>query len=186
MAPALTNSLFDTSENQPSCGKIVAVAFDSGVDNVFDYLLPDKLGVVLPGQRLEAPFGRANKLSSGFCVEVKDNQSGKEPKRKLKYIKKVIDAEPLLDAKSLEFGKWLSDFYVCPLGQVLGAMIPAAVKKGTGEKQIKHIFLAERQEYNLRGKKQKQIVEALKNANAFDAASAVDLKSLLEQLDIGN
>jgi primosomal protein N' (replication factor Y) len=185
--PNLDNleSLFDTSENRLPCGKIATVAFDSGVDNVFDYLLPDKLGVVLPGQRLEAPFGRANKLSSGFCVEVKDNQSGKEPKRKLKYIKKVIDSEPLLDGRAIEFGKWLSDFYVCPLGQVLGAMIPAAVKKGTGEKQIKHIFLAERQEYNLRGKKQKQIVEALKNANAFDAVSAVDLKSLLEQLDIG-
>ncbi|MDD5135319.1 MAG: hypothetical protein PHP01_07915 [Phycisphaerae bacterium] len=144
MAPASTNSLFDTSENQQPCGKIATVAFDSGVDNVFDYLLPDKLGVVLPGQRLEAPFGRANKLSSGFCVEVKDNQAGKEPKRRLKFVKKIIDTKPLLDARLLEFGKWLSDFYVCPLGQVLSAMVPAAVKKGTGEKQIKHIFLASR------------------------------------------
>ncbi|MDD5135321.1 MAG: hypothetical protein PHP01_07925, partial [Phycisphaerae bacterium] len=104
MAVPNLGSLFDTSENQQPCGKIATVAFDSGVDNVFDYLLPDRLGEVLPGQRLEAPFGRANKLSSGFCVEVKDNQTGKELKRKLKFVKKIIDTAPLLDARLLEFG----------------------------------------------------------------------------------
>ena len=181
----IINSLFGDSEKEQPCAKIATVAFDSGVDNVFDYLLPDKLGQVIPGQRLEVPFGRANKLSSGFCVEVK-GAGGDSSKRKLKLVKKIIDPEPLLDERLLAFGKWMSDFYVCPLGQVLSAMIPAAVKKGTGEKQIKHIFLADTQEHNLRSKKQKQIIEALKNANAFDAESAIDLKTLLERLNVGS
>jgi primosomal protein N' (replication factor Y) len=193
MTPSSVNTLFDISEDKKiPCGKIVTVALDSGVDNVFDYLLPDKLGQVQPGQRLEVPFGRADKLITAFCIEVKDAEADKSPKRKLKLVKKVLNAEPLLDARLLEFGKWISDFYVCPLGQVLSAMVPAAVKKGTGITKLKHAYLAvdEKNLYglinNLRGKKQKQILEALKNANAFDAKSAIDLKNLLEQLDIGS
>jgi primosomal protein N' (replication factor Y) len=181
----VADNLFGDSEKEQPSGKIATVAFDSGVDNVFDYLLPDKLGDVLPGQRLEVPFGRANKISHGFCIEVKNAQRDSS-KRRLKFVKKIIDAAPLLDERLLAFGKWLSDFYVCPLGQVLSAMLPAAVKKGTGEKQIKHIYLADTQEHNLKSKKQKQIIDALKAANAFDAESAIDLKNLLETLNVGN
>jgi primosomal protein N' (replication factor Y) len=193
MTPSSVNTLFDISEDRKiPCGKIVTVAPDSGVDNVFDYLLPDKLGTVQPGQRLGVPFGRADKLITAFCIEVKNAEADKQAKRKLKFVKKVLDAGPLLDAGLLEFGKWISDFYVCPLGQVLSAMVPAAVKKSTGVKKLKHAFLAADEKNlnelinKLRGKKQKQIIEALKNANAFDAKSAVGLKNLLEQLEIGD
>ena len=193
MTPSSVNTLFDISEDKKiPCGKIVTVALDSGVDNVFDYLLPDKLGQVQPGQRLEVPFGRADKLTMGFCVEVKIIEADRTPKRKLKLVRKVLDTEPLLDARLLEFGKWISDFYVCPLGQVLSAMVPAAVKKGTGVTKLKHVYLAVDEKNldelisSLRGKKQKQIIQALKNANAFNQGSAVELKNLLEQLNIGD
>ncbi len=192
MMPFSEDSLFDISEDKKiSCSKTVTVALDTGVDNVFDYLLPDKLGLITPGRRLEAPFGRANKLTTGFCVEVKDAESLKQTKRKLKLVKKILDAEPLLDDRLLQFGKWLSDFYVCPLGQVLSAMVPAAVKKGTGVKTLKHAYLAVDKENldeladKLRGKKQKQIIQALKNADAFNAESAIESKSLLERLNSG-
>ncbi|MFA6187229.1 MAG: primosomal protein N' [Phycisphaerae bacterium] len=180
----MANNLFDDSEKEQPSGKIATIAFDSGVDNVFDYLLPDKLGDVLPGQRLEVPFGRANKTTQGFCIAIKPAEQANK-KHKLKFVKKIIDAAPLLDERLLAFGKWLSDFYVCPLGQVLSAMLPAAVKKGTGEKQVKHICLADRQEHNLKSKKQLQIIDALKAANAFDADSAIELNGLLQSLNIG-
>jgi len=187
-----TNSLFDISENRKiPCSKIVTVAVDTGVDNVFDYLLPDRLGEIQPGQRLEVPFGRADKLTTGFCIEVK-NAETEIQKRKLKFVKKILDIGPLLSGGQLEFGKWISDFYVCPLGQVLNAMVPAAVKKGAGVKKLKHIFLVAGEKNHpreggdeLRGKKQKQIIQALKETGAFDAKSAVELKSFLERLNIG-
>lgn len=181
------NSLFDISQDKKiPCSRIVTVAVDTGVDNVFDYLLPDRLGDVQPGRRIEVPFGRADKLTTGFCIEVKS--AGTEiPKRKLKFVKKILDAEPLLDGRQLEFGKWISDFYVCPLGQVLSAMVPAAVKKSAGVKKLKHVFLAasEKNIDKLRSKKQKQIIQAMKDSDALDAESAVELKGLLERLKIG-
>jgi primosomal protein N' (replication factor Y) len=191
-----SNTLFDISDldelgraknKGTGCSKIVTVVFDSRVDNVFDYLLPDRLGEVRVGQRLEMPFGRADKLTTGFCVEIKDIEADKTPKRKLKFVKKILDTQPLLDERQLEFGKWISDFYVCPLGQVLSAMVPGAVKKNAGVKKLKHVYLAADEEKlnKIRGKKQRQIIQTLKETKAIDAESAVEMKGLLHRLNSG-
>ncbi len=66
-----TGSLFGCGETEvASGGHVVRVAFEAGVDNEFDYILPDSLWPIQPGQRVEAPFGRNNKLQTGFCVDV--------------------------------------------------------------------------------------------------------------------
>ena len=94
----MIKGLFDTGEEENiSCGRIVTVAFDAGADSVFDYLLPDKLGPVQPGQRVEVPFGRANKIVKGFCVQCRekaDSQAQAGRKFKLKKVKSVIDDQP--------------------------------------------------------------------------------------------
>ena len=142
------NSLFgeDKTDKAPA-GHIIRVAFESGVDNEFDYLVPDKLWPVAVGQRIEAPFGKNNKLEVGFCVATQSSQQlvslqaflgvnseHKTKKFKLKAISAVVDKEPLVDAGLMELARWISDYYVCPLGMVLGAIVPGAVKKGAGEK----------------------------------------------------
>lgn len=186
MIDSQTNSLFDTSEDKKiQCDNIAIVAIDTGVDEVFDYLLPDALLAVKPGQRLEVPFGRSNKLHKAFCVEIKDAKSVK-PSYKLKYVKKVLDISPLLDERLLKLGKWISEYYVCPLGEVLSAMLPAAVKKDTGTKKLKSVYLASEPDLEkIRGKKQKQIVQTLIGLNACNPETAVDADNLLEQSNAG-
>jgi primosomal protein N' (replication factor Y) len=165
-------SLFDKSEDKPQCTNVVTVAVDSGVDDVFDYLLPDKFMPVFPGQMLEVPFGKANKLCKVFCIEIKDAKLS-QFQHKLKIVKKVLDTTPMLDERLLKIGKWISEYYVSPLGEVLSAMLPAAVKKNTGIKNIKFAFLAENiDSESIKGKKQKQIIEILKQANAVTSESA--------------
>src|SRR4030042_4378202 len=166
-----TNSLFVTEDVQQSrCSHIIRVAFETAADMEFDYLVPDELWPIEAGERVEASFGRKNKLEKGFCVEVVAegqehkgaNKKGRE--FKLKRISRVIDKEPLLDEKLMELAQWISGYYVCPLGQVLAAMVPGAVKKGAGVKTEKQIYLAGDVEgtiEKLRGKKQKQMVEYL-------------------------
>ena len=188
-----TNSLFVTDDvQQGKCSHIIRVAFESAADMEFDYLVPDELWPIEAGQRVEAPFGRKNKLEKGFCVEIvaegQEHKSTKEKGRefKLKKVCGVIDKEPLLDAALMELARWISGYYVCPLGQVLAAMVPGAVKKGAGVKTEKQIYLAggvEEAVGKLRGKKQKQIVEYLHQKEAFNSDSAVDLQSLLAELD---
>jgi len=182
-----TDSLFEAQEaDQVKCTHIIRVAFESGVDREFDYLVPDKLGPISAGQRVEVPFGKKDKPIVGFCVESdipfeqSFGSSGK--KRRLKKVFRVADEQPLLDVGLMQLARWMSKYYVCPLGQVLAAMVPAAVRKDAGLSKQKLVYLATRDEESLRrlrGRKQREIVEHLQLAGAFGPEKAMDLNSLL-------
>ncbi len=194
-----TASLFgeDKTDKAPS-GHIIRVAFESGVDAEFDYLVPNKLWPIAVGQRIETPFGKSNKLETGFCVgstsspQVETNvipaQPDKSKKFKLKAISAVVDKEPLVDAGLMELARWISDYYVCPLGMVLGAIVPGAVKKGAGEKKQKYVYLAvapdkiDKIAGQIKGEKQKQIVQQLRDANAFESETSIELNDLLKSV----
>jgi primosomal protein N' (replication factor Y) (superfamily II helicase) len=172
---------FDQAEDTPN-GRVIRVSFESGVDAEFDYNVPDKLWPVSIGCRVEVPFGRKNKLKNGFCVAVLDEDDAQKSKTfKLKSVKKVLDETPLLDTQLMELARWISSYYVCPLGQVLTALVPAAVKKGAGIKKEKYVYLAvkENTDLKLTSKKQTAIIETLKNSKAFDPDSAVKKDDLL-------
>ena len=185
-----TESLFEAKEAEEECHHIIRVAFESAADREFDYLVPDELWPVKVGQRIEAPFGRKNKLEKGFCVEAdvpfEKSFTARGEGRKLKKVARIIDKEPLLDAGLMELARWISSYYVCPLGQVLAAMVPGAVKKGAGARTEKYVYLAIKAEDiedtvgQLRGKKQKQIVKFLQEGKAFHSQSALELQRVLE------
>ncbi|MDD5458788.1 MAG: primosomal protein N' [Phycisphaerae bacterium] len=185
MARMRTKNLFETEEQvftEPV--HVIRLAFDSGVDGEFDYSVPEHLWPVQNGCRVEAPFGRSNKLQTGFCVDIVEKNESFAAKGRLKRIKKIVDDAPLLNKQLLDLGKWISDYYVCPLGQVLAAMIPAAVKKNIGQKQEKFVYLnanSESLSLDIKGKKQKKIIEILKDSQAFDATAAIRLGELVEK-----
>jgi primosomal protein N' (replication factor Y) len=173
--------------------RIVRVAFESAADTEFDYLVPDEIWPVKVGQRVEAPFGRKNKLQKGFCVEAdvaSEDAFGSEQRGiRLKTIDHVVDKEPLIDLELMALARWISGYYFCPLGQVLAAMVPAAVKKGAGVKTQKYVYLitpADRADAaieELRGNKQKAIVTFLREQKAFGPESAVDQSQVLKAAD---
>ncbi|GAI86342.1 unnamed protein product, partial [marine sediment metagenome] len=89
----------------------------------------------------------------------------------------------------MELARWISSYYVCPLGQVLAAMVPSGVKKGAGVKTEKHVYLAEDIDAaieHLRSRKQKQIVKFLHGRGAFNSENAVELQGLLQAIGCTN
>ncbi len=184
-------SLFESQEiNTEPCSHIIRVAFEAGVDSEFDYFVPDRLWPVKTGQRVEVPFGRANKLQRAFCVAAdirpEDSFAARSKERLLKKVTTVVDPQPLIDKSLLKLAEWISDYYVCPLGQVLFAMVPAPVKKGIGVKKKKLVYLASTSQQNtdiLKSKKQKQIVSILSDMQSFSPDTALELDSLLSQAD---
>jgi primosomal protein N' (replication factor Y) len=184
------------AENEEAaCSHVIRVAFESAADTEFDYLVPDEIWPVRVGQRIEAPFGRGNKLQKGFCVESdvpRERAFGSADRGiRLKTISSIVDKEPLVDAELMELARWISGYYVCPLGQVLAAMVPSAVKKGAGVKTQRYVYLTisaadiEGTIDELRGKKQMQIVARLRERKAFDLDSALELQGLLETVSCG-
>ena len=187
--------MFSDETEEPPCRHIIRVAFETAADTEFDYGVSDEIWPIQLGQRVEVPFGRKNKLEKGFCVEadvpLEKSFAAPERGRKLKTVISVIDKEPLLNAELMDLAKWISGYYVCPLGQVLAAMVPTAVKKGAGLKTQRTVYLkinpseAKKTIGELRGKKQKQIITYLRRRNAFDSDSAIELQVLLDAVDCG-
>ncbi|MBN2138186.1 MAG: primosomal protein N' [Sedimentisphaerales bacterium] len=168
---------------------IVRVAFESAADTEFDYLVAEDIWPIEIGRRVEVPFGRKNKREIAFCTraDVPKEESflaiGRG--RKLKAVSKVLDEGPLLDRELMELARWISGYYVCPLGQVLSAMVPGAVKKGAGVKTQRYAYLAETSEQSLRGGKQKLITAFLAEKNAICPESGVETRAVLEAAECG-
>ena len=190
-----TDSLFalDPPEPEIPSSHTVRVAFDAAADMEFDYAVPDDLWPIRPGMRVQVPFGRGDKLRTAFCVDTdagtdeKSTDERREPKKRfrLKHVRHIVDAEPLVNDQLLELARWISEYYVCPLGQVLAAMVPAAVKKGAGVKTLQHVFLHQTEFEaieKLRGRRQKDIVSLLQQRDATDRSSAVEVAGLLEKI----
>jgi primosomal protein N' (replication factor Y) len=182
-----TKSLFGDGLDDTSdvSGGIVRVALDTGADSLFDYVVPEHLGAVGAGQRVQVPFGRANKLCQAFVVKVIDDpdEIAKCRRFRLKAVKAVLDETPLLDEQLLQLAQWISQYYVCPLGQALSAMIPAAVKKDVGVKKKAIVYLlpeADAQIETLTSKKQQALIDVLQTAGAVDSDSALEKSTLLE------
>ena len=198
MSKYQTNSLFtiEEVEEEISCSHIIRVAFESAADTEFDYFLPDEIWPVEVGQRVEVPFGRKNKFEAGFCTQsdVRPEESfiARRVGRKLKRVIRLIDKEPLLDSELMELARWISDYYVCPLGQVLAAMVPLAVKKGAGVTTQQYVYLrggsadVDKNMRELRGKKQKLIVKFLDGRGALSVNDAVEMRDLLEAVGCRN
>jgi len=187
-----TDSLFDEQQTEKTYRHIIRVAFEAGVDNEFDYFVPDELWPIKTGQRVETPFGRKNKLQIGFCVEADVRYKEAPRKFKLKKITRIVDKEPLLNEQLMESARWISSYYVCPLGQVLGAIVPAAVKKGAGAKTERHIYLSvtaenlEQTIKQLRSAAQKKIVRLLQERAAFNPQTTLELQGVLAAVGCTN
>jgi len=171
---------------------IIRVAVESGADAEFDYLVPDALWPIEVGRRVEVPFGRSNKIEPGFCVQAdlppEKSFAGMKDGGRLKAVARIADEGPLLGAELMELARWISDYYVCPLGQVLAAMVPGAVKKAAGIRKRRYAYLGapcEEMPQGVKGPKQKQIVTALSQWQAFTPDAAVAVNELLEAAGCG-
>ena len=112
------------------CAQLV---FNRPVDKTFDYLVPDPLrGQLQIGQRVKAPFGRGDRLATGYCVGLE------KPKRTqgLKIIHSLVDPRPLLSPHMLSLTRWIADRYLCAWGQVLETVVPAGVKNRAGTREV--------------------------------------------------
>jgi primosomal protein N' (replication factor Y) len=111
---------------------VATIVLASGVGSEFDYLVPEGMPVAV-GCRVTVPLGRGNRNVVGYCTEVGfKSASG----RKLKAIADVLDAQALLSPSMLRVTRWMSEYYLCPWGQVLDAVVPAGVRHQAGTRDV--------------------------------------------------
>lgn len=98
----------------------------------FTYRLPQTLnGMIDFGMRVVVPFGK-NKLYSGLVVKVHQIVPQQV---NIKYIVDVIDNAPIISERQFALWQWMSEYYLCTLGEVMACALPSAFKLA-GETQV--------------------------------------------------
>jgi primosomal protein N' (replication factor Y) len=84
---------------------------------VLTYRMPEGSSAAV-GSRVIVPFRRQR--LSGVITELHD----RVPKVPTKTVLKVLDEAPALSEELLRLGKWISDYYLAPIGEVFRSMLP--------------------------------------------------------------
>jgi primosomal protein N' (replication factor Y) len=106
---------------------VLRIALDTPLRRLFDYLPPPaQAGAGEIGQRVRVPFGRQRLI--GLVMEQAD--SSELPAARLKSVLEVLDAEPVLDRSAVELLRWAAEYYHHPIGEVIAAAIPKALRSG--------------------------------------------------------
>ena len=101
----------------PLC--IAKVAVELPLEEPLDYRIPIELRPhCAVGQRVMVPVGRRELL--GYVVDLISGSTVSG----LKPLSEILDDTPLVSADLLWLTKWVSDYYLCPWGQVLKAAVP--------------------------------------------------------------
>ena len=123
-----------------------------GLEGLFTYSVPDSLaGRVMPFVRVVVPLGRS-KVYTGLVARLHDvrpqprqGRDGKLVEVEVKDIIDVIDSAPVLLDYQYRLWQWISEYYLCPIGDVFRAAFPAGMKQEEGyrPKTETYIRLAE-------------------------------------------
>lgn len=109
------------------------IAVATPLPQTFTYAHSEALAA---GTRVLVPFGSQPK-ALGVVLESRDTTltdtaltAGVEPRPfTIKPISSVLDQEPVYSPNLLHLAKWLSHYYMHPLGEVLRTMLPASSKQ---------------------------------------------------------
>jgi primosomal protein N' (replication factor Y) len=138
-------SLFDTDPvpwelDDAATALVATVVLSGGPAGEFDYLIPAEMiggtradRTLEPGRRVRVPLGRSNRSVIGYCVDLGLKPAGG---RKLKEIAALLDRGPLLSPAMLRVTRWMADYYLCPWGQILEAVVPAGVRRDAGGRDV--------------------------------------------------
>jgi primosomal protein N' (replication factor Y) len=65
------------------------------------------------------------------------NIHNKEPEiYKAKEVLEILDEQPIVSEKQLQFWKWIAEYYCCSIGEVMAAALPASLKLQSESKII--------------------------------------------------
>jgi primosomal protein N' (replication factor Y) len=108
---------------------LIRVALDVPVARLFDYRCDDRAAQI--GVRVLVPFGRQKLIG----IIVAKPETSEVAETKLKRTITVLDNGPLLGRADLRLLEFAADYYVHPLGAVIMATVPAALRRVRSREQ---------------------------------------------------
>ena len=98
------------------------VAVPVPLDATFTYRIPENSPEPCIGGRVIVPF--REKRLSGIVTELHD----REPKFTTRRLSQVLDSSPVLTPELMQLGRWIAQYYIAPIGEVLRTMLPLSAE----------------------------------------------------------
>ena len=151
----------------------VNVILPIAVRNDFTYRVPFELNEQIGiGMRVVVPFGKG-KLYTAIITKIHEEiPVGYQAK----FIEHLLDATPITTKTQHIFWKWISDYYMAPIGDVLSAALPSNFKLASETKIVFHPDFDRTK--TIQNERMLQVVESL------DIKESLDLKEISELLGI--
>ncbi|MGN0087069.1 MAG: primosomal protein N' [Alloprevotella sp.] len=116
--------------------KYIQVIVPLALEGTLTYLLPEALaGKTVRGSRVVVPVGKG-KLYTGVVDEVLTALPEGVTREQLKAVVAVPDDFPLLTPAALDLWKWMADYYLCSLGEVMKAALPADMRPSAAQSAL--------------------------------------------------
>jgi len=97
------------------------IALPVPVQSLFTYAIPAAFAFEeLVGRRVLVPFGNRKLIGVGLAV----SEKAPADVGKIKEILGVLDPVPALTASLIALGRWISEYYVAPIGETFRALLP--------------------------------------------------------------
>jgi len=106
--------------------KVAEVVLPVPLNKSFYYCIPDELkNKEIKYRRVCVSFG--NRVMNGYVISVIDNYTAQN-NIKLKNIESVIDTMEVLNVEIVKLAEWLSQTYLCSIGEALATIVPISLK----------------------------------------------------------
>ncbi len=101
------------------------------LNQTFTYIIPATMeAMALVGMRCMAPFGR-NHEYTGIIVGLTPHKP--ETDYELKEITRLLDDRPIIRHPQYPLWQWISQYYLCAIGDVMKAALPSELKPEEGK-----------------------------------------------------
>ena len=105
--------------------KYVDVILPLPLHDTFTYAVPPEMEEgIKRGCRVVVPFG-AKKIYTAIVIRVHDVRPDFD---NIKPIKELLEMTPVVTERQLQFWEWIAKYYICSMGDVYKAALPAGLK----------------------------------------------------------
>ncbi|AKD03767.1 primosomal protein N' [Pontibacter korlensis] len=131
---------------------------------LYTYRIPYEMNdEVSVGVRVIVQFG-AKKVLSCIVADIHENAPADY---QAKYILDVLDDKPIITAPQLKLFKWIADYYMCTLGEVINAALPSALKLSSESRIQLHPHYNPEEDEIIFAPQEEKIIFALQNNQAL-------------------
>ncbi len=156
----------------------VDVVLPLAVPKLYTYRVPHELNEeVLVGKRVIVQLGRT-KLYAAIIHAVHETPPSNY---QAKYINSILDKKPVVNEKQLQLWRWISDYYICHIGEVMSAALPEALRLASETKIVLNPAFNVTSDLSNYSEKEHLLIEALELQNTLtikDTSEIVEQKTV--------